>query len=173
MLGVIVASESHLPDINRSAGDFASWAIFGEFGRFDHFCSVTVTEQVEPIAAIILHDWNSETGVIELSGAGSGKWQSRRVLNVIFGLCFDAMGCQMVVMRNKASNTKAIRNSERLGFSGQIVRRLGGRHEDMWVFTLTDDEWETHRLNTSRNKAILNGDAAPVPGLHDREATTE
>lgn len=173
MLGVIVASESQHSDINQSAGDFASVAIFGVPGRFERFCSVTVTDQGRPIAAVILHDWNRDTGVIELSGTGSGLWQSRRVLNIIFGLCFETFGCQMVVMRNKASHTATVRNSERLGFTGQRIRRLGGRDEDMWVFTMTDDEWATNRLNTKRKKAIINGDAAPVPGLHDREATTE
>lgn len=169
MLGVIVASESHLPEVNEGAGRFASMAIWGEPDKFDKFCSVTVTDGDRPIAAVILHNWQKEAGKIELSGAGTGRWQSRRVLNLIFGLCFDVMGCQIVVMHNKASDHVAVNNSRKLGFQGQLMRRMCGRNEDQWMFTMTDDEWAHSRLNIHRKSAIVGGDAAPSKGLHDRE----
>lgn len=146
MLRTILADETHFPDINRSAGDFASVAIFGESGCFEKYCSITVVDGERPIAAIIMHDHDTDAGVIEISGAGSGRWQSRRVLNEIFWTCFDALGCQMVVMRNNESNTRAVSNSRRLGFSGVLIPRLNGRNEGKWIFTLTDDAWKKSRL---------------------------
>ena len=146
MITTILASDSHLPDINRSAGDFASMAIWNEAGRFDRFCSITVLDGGNPIAAIILHNWHPEAGTIELSGAGSGRWQSRRVLREIFSTCFDVMGCQMVIMRNSARDDRTISNSRRLGFTGILLPRMRGRDEDEWLFTLTDDAWRSCKL---------------------------
>lgn len=151
MLETVLATETHLPDVNRSAGDFASQSIWGEPGRLFRFCSLTVLDAGKPIAAIILHNWQPDTGVIEITAAGSGRWQSRRIINEVFGLCFDAMGCQMAAMRIGADNAKSVENARRLGFTGHLIPRLRGRNEDEWIFTLTAEDWQGSRLYKARS----------------------
>lgn len=146
MLKTILATETHLPDINRSAGEFASMAIWGKPGHLERFCSVTVLQDETPIAAIIMHNWHPSEGVIEITAAGFGPWQSRRVINEVFGLCFDTMQCQLVVMRVGADDERTIRNSRKLGFTGYLIPRLRGRNSDEWIFTLTEEAWQASRL---------------------------
>lgn len=145
-LRTVVATETHMPDWNASAGDWASLRIFGHAGEFERFCSVTVMRGDDVSAVIILHNWHPEAGVIEISAAGDGYWQTRRVINEVMAICFETMGCQMVVMRNAEHAVNTVSNSERLGFKGVFLPRMRGRDEGEWLFTLTDDDWKTSRL---------------------------
>lgn len=142
----ILATETHLPDINRSAGEFASMAIWGKPGHLERFCSVTVLKDDVPIAAIIMHNYDPDTGVIEIVAAGMGPWQSRRVIRQVFDICFEDLACQLIVMRIAESNAASVKNAQRLGFVGTLIPRLQSRTEGQWVFCLSDDEWRESRL---------------------------
>lgn len=145
-LQTILATETHKPDWNITAGEWASQRIWGRPGEFERFCSVTVMRDDAVSAVIILHNWHPDAGVIEISAAGDGYWQTRRVINEVMALCFDTMGCQMVVMRNAEHAANTISNSGRLGFKGVFLPRMRGRDEGEWLFTLTDDDWKASRL---------------------------
>lgn len=145
-LSTIIASQTHRPDVNLGAGQWASQRIFGRDDGFRDYASVTVLRNGAVIAVLILHNWHPEAGVIEISAAGSGYWQTRRIIREVMGLCFDNMGCQMVVMRNAESAASTVSNSERLGFKGVFLPRMRGRDEGEWLFTLTDDDWKSSRL---------------------------
>ena len=154
----VLATETHRPDINRGAGEFVSRAIWGRPDALDRYCSVTVLDGEKPIAAIILHNHDADAGVIEIVAAGSGAWQSRRVIRLVFGLCFDTLGCQMVLMRIGESNAKSVRNAQKLGFEGVLIPRLQSRDEGQWIFRLTDDAWRNSRLRGREG-----ADNMPVP----------
>lgn len=147
---IIGASESLHPDLNTLFGEWASLRVFGEPGQFERFCSFGVRKGGALIAVVLLHGYDPRAGVIEISAAGAGAWQSRRLIRQVFDTCFDTLGCQMILMRNAESNTTVVRNSRRLGFDGVLVPRLAGRGEGQWIFTLTDDQWRAHRLNQRR-----------------------
>ena len=151
----ILATETHLPEINRSAGEFASMAIWGKPGHLERYCSVTVLQDETPIAAIIMHNYDPDTGVIEIVAAGFGPWQSRRVIRQVFGICFDDLACQMVVMRIAESNVVSVRNAVRLGFVGTLIPRLQSRTEGQWIFCMTDDAWRASRLHRNESRAIV------------------
>jgi hypothetical protein len=106
---LIGCSETHRPDLNKLAGEWASDRIWGKSeNRFEQYCSFLVMDRADLLAAIILHNWDETAGVIEISAAGSGRWQSRRVINEVFETCFGALGCGVIVMRNADDNPKAV-----------------------------------------------------------------
>lgn len=142
----VLATATHRPDVNDDAGRYASRHIFGTDDGFEKHASLTILRDGIVCAVIILHNWQPEAGTIELSAAGSGYWQTRRVVREIFGICFDTMGCQMILMRNSAKDEATVDNSRRLGFTGILLPRMRGRYEDEWLFTLTDDQWKSSRL---------------------------
>lgn len=148
-LTTIMASETNRPDINEGAGNFASRAIWGTEGKFERFCSLTVMDGMTPIAVIIMHNYYPEHGTIEISAAGSGRWQSRRIINEVFDTCFKALGCQMIVMRNSAWDGATVNNSRRLGFTGILIPRMRGPGHDEWLFSLTREQWELNPLRKS------------------------
>ena len=141
-----LATVSHLPEVNQDCGEWVSRRIWGTENRFEKYCSFSVFRDGEQIAGVILHNWDEDSGVIEISAAGFGNWQSRRLINHVFNTCFDVIGCQMVMMRNRSDATATISNSERLGFRSMTVPRLGGRTQDMVLFFLTDDDWRASRF---------------------------
>ena len=141
-----LATVSHLPEVNLDCGAWVSRRIWGTDNRFEKYCSFSVFRDGEQMAGVILHNWDEDAGVIEISAAGSGNWQSRRLINQVFNTCFDVMKCQMIVMRGMIGNDPMIRNSEQLGFVPMTVPRLGGRTQDMVLFFLTDDDWRASRF---------------------------
>ena len=141
-----LATDTHLPEVNRDCGEWVSRRIWGTVNRFEKYCSFSVFRDGEQIAGVILHNWDEDAGVIEISAAGTGNWQSRRLINQVFNTCFDTLGCQMVMMRNRADADGTIANSVGLGFSDITVPRLGGRTQDMVLFFLTDDDWRASRF---------------------------
>lgn len=141
-----LATETHLPEVNRDCGEWVSRRIWGTGNRFEKYCSFSVFRDGDQIAGVILHNWDEDAGVIEISAAGSGNWQSRRLINQVFNTCFDTLGCQMIMMRNRSDADRTIANSVGLGFDAIRVPRLGGRDQDMVLFTLTDDQWRASRF---------------------------
>lgn len=95
---------------------------------------------------------DEDAGVIELSGASvSRRWATASVLNMVYNVAFDLLGCQMVMQRVKAGNAVHLTQLRRLGFKEYVLTRGAGRDEDMHVFTMTDDQWAAHPL---RQRAI-------------------
>lgn len=97
-------------------------------------------------AVIVMHDWRPEFGVIEISAAGGRGWQSRRVINQAMSICFEAMGCQTVVIRCASDRADVITNIRRLGFAEAVLPNLRGAGIDEWVFTMTSMQWKLGRI---------------------------
>lgn len=95
------------------------------------------------VAGWAWHGWNPHAGTIEFSGAAiSPKWMTRAILNELFGYAFNKVGCQMIVTRNSATNTRLHRQLDDFGFTRFDVPRLFGREEDGVFWTLTDTDWK-------------------------------
>lgn len=98
------------------------------------------------VAGWAWHNWNPHAGTIEFSGAATtSKWMTRAILNKLFAYAFNEVGCQMVVTRNSATNTRLHRQLTDFGFTRFDVPRLFGREEDGVFWTLTDSDWKQSR----------------------------
>lgn len=113
-------------------------------------------------AVVVYHNWDPESGVIEISAASTSKrWLTRPVLREIFAYPFDRLAYQMVVARVSPKNqTESGRGTVRIfrsfGFNEYRIPRLRGRDEDEIIFTLTDDQWRSngyHKENGSSDSA--------------------
>lgn len=112
------------------------------------------------IAGWAWHGWNPYAGTIEFSGAAiNPKWMTRAILNELFGYAFNKIGCQMVVTRNSATNTRLHRQLNAYGFTRFDVPRLFGRDEDGVFWTLTDSDWKQSRYYEQAK-------SAGTPGPH-------
>jgi hypothetical protein len=129
------ASDRIWPGASKDFGDAVVMGVFDDQG---------------PVGVVVLHDYNPEAGVIEFSGAStSRRWLTRPVLAAMFGYIFDGIGCQMTVCRTSADPAKQghlHRILTAYGFDNVRVPRLGGRDEDLLVFTLTDDRWRSNKF---------------------------
>ena len=135
------AADHIWPGASANFGDAAVMGVFDDTG---------------PIAAMVWHDYDPATGVIEFSGAATTRrWLTRRSLGTMFAYPFEGLGCQMVVCRTSAGEEQGHlhRMLTAYGFDHVHIPRLGGRDRDLLVFTLTDDAWKANRFNQTISSA--------------------
>lgn len=143
-------------DVGGVVSSFVGRMVPGGERGFDKASAIGVVSDGKLMAGVVYHNFDPEAGVVELSaGAVSSRWLAPKVLHAIFAIPFDLWGCQMVVMRVAESNRRMAHIALRFGFDGYLIPRLGGRDEDIWIFTLTDDQWR----NTMFEKRHARGQA--------------
>ena len=99
------------------------------------------------VGGVVYHNWEPESGVIEMSAASTSKrWLTRKVLHAIFTYPFDQLQCQLVVLRVSEHNKQLHRILLAYGFQGYFVPRLRGRHEGEIIFTLTEEDWRSNKF---------------------------
>lgn len=146
-LEAILATESHLPEVNRGAGEFVGMGLYENPEAFEKYCSLTITRNGQPICGILYHNYQPDTGVVEMSiHSTSPRWMTRETVSKAMAVAYDQIGCQMAVARVSERNERAAQMLRGIGFTGYLIPRLRGRDEDEWVFTLTDDDWRASRL---------------------------
>jgi len=130
-----------IPGLERGFGENQSIGVIDKDGQL--------------VAGFVYHNWEPETGIIEVSGASTTpRWMNRRVYQVIYDYPFITCGCQMIIQRNSVKNERVNQVLRRWGYNEIYVPRMKGRDEDGIVFTFTDDQWAAHPKNL-RNLATL------------------
>ena len=109
------------------------------------FVTMGVFDGEKLIACILYNNFHPEAGVIEIHGAGiSPRWLTKRVLREMFEYPFIELGCQNVIMRVSARNSRLRRILTAYRFEHVTIPRLRGRDEDERIFWLTDDAWKSN-----------------------------
>jgi RimJ/RimL family protein N-acetyltransferase len=99
------------------------------------------------VAGMVFHDWQPGPGLIQISSASkTPRWLTANVRHMMFSYPFDQIGCQMVVLLVSATNERMVRIAKAFGFTPNLIKRMRGRDEDGFVFTLTDDDWRSSRF---------------------------
>lgn len=130
------------PENNRIVGEFVSCLIWGEPGRMRDYCSMGVFENGRLVAGTLYHNWYPDNGVIELTSASlTRRWLTRPVIEAMFRLPFEVLGCQLVALRVSDRNDVMVHIARSFGFEEVHIPRLRGRDEGEFIFTLTDDAW--------------------------------
>lgn len=113
----------------------------------NEYCSMGVFQDGELIAGTLYHNYYPDYGVIELSSASiSKRWLTKSVINAMFFLPFVRLGCQLIVLRVSERNKPMIGIARKFGFEEVYIPRLRGRDEGEFIFTLTDDAWNAHKV---------------------------
>lgn len=121
---------------------------------FDTATALGVFDDDGLLGAILWHNWDPDAGVIEFSAAAdSRRWLTRRSLQEMFSYAFETVGCQMVYCRTSAADRQ--KHLHRIftayGFDAVRIPRLFGRDEDGFVFTLTDEQWQSNGFHRGVN----------------------
>jgi len=142
----VYASNTHLPDLNAQTGAFVSQLCFGKPDQIERYCSMAVFHGEQLVAGTLYHNWQPDSGVIELSSASTDRrWLTKTVVKAMFHMAFAMIGAQLVALRVSERNTGMVAIAQRFGFQGVLIPRLRGRDEAEWLFTLTDDDWRASR----------------------------
>lgn len=140
------------PEMAAAFEEFVGARIEGGERGFGQCVTMGVADGNRIIAALVFHNWNPESGVIEFSAASTDKrWLTRPVLWAIFNYAFNDCGCQTVVMRvSEANKSKSGRGIQRIlkayGFEEYRIPRLRGRDTAELIYTLADDVWRAKEV---------------------------
>ncbi len=146
----IQASQFNDPALNTMLWQWAAKQIWPdqEGSEFGPCCTMGVVDGGKLVAAVVYHNYDPASEVVELSAAATTpRWLARHVLREMFETVFVGLSCQMAVMRVSPKAKHLQRMLKSYGFSCYTIPRLRGRNEDELIFTLTDDAWKTNRFN--------------------------
>lgn len=143
MISALHFHPSQHPQENEFVSSFVAELIWpGKRNAFGPCATMGVLDGDQLIAGAVYHNWYPENGVIELSSASKSKrWLTKPVIRSMFGLPFDALGCQLVVLRVSDQNHNMVNIARKFGFSEVHLPRMRGREEGEFVFSYTDDQW--------------------------------
>jgi len=101
------------------------------------------------IAGIVYHNWDPDSGIIEISGAAiPGKyWLTRETIRRMYQYPFLQLGCQMVVQRTPADATRLLGMLAAYDYTLIPMPRLFGRERDGVICCLTKEAWAANRFN--------------------------
>lgn len=137
----------------QEVADFVAKTIPGCERGFGECSAIGFVEGGRIVAGVVYHNWNPESGVIEMSAASSHRaWLTRERLAAIFDYPFRF--CRMVVTRQSERNRRAIRIWRSLGGKEYRIPDLRGPGEAEVFFTLTADDWRSGKF-----KGIAHGQA--------------
>jgi hypothetical protein len=101
------------------------------------------------IAGLVYHNWEPETGIIEMSGAAlpHQPWLTRETLKRMYVYPFLTCGCQMIVQRNSADDEALLGFLATADYAFIPVPRMLGRDRDGVLCCLTYEAWINNRYN--------------------------
>ncbi|MGM5020184.1 N-acetyltransferase [Tardiphaga sp. 367_B4_N1_1] len=135
---------------NATVGRFVCELIWQKAEAIRDYCTMGVFDGDKLVAGTVYHNWHPETGIVELTSASlSKRWLTRNVVNAMFELPFQRLGCQMVVLRVSEANDNMVCIARSFGFDEHFIPRLGGRDKGEYIFTLTDDQWSSSKFRKS------------------------
>ena len=111
--------------------------------------TIGVVEGTELIAGLVYHNYDPDAQIIEISGAAlpGRAWLSRETIRRMYTYPFLDLGCQMVVQRNDAEDTRLLGMLAAYNYSFIKVPRMLGRHKDGVLCCLTFEDWANNRFN--------------------------
>lgn len=113
-----------------------------EFGNHQ---SLVVRDGVRIVAGVVFHDWQPESGTIELSVAAENRrWATREAFKAVFGYAFSF--CRMIVVRTSGENSPALKFWRALGADEYRIKDLNAPGVDLIIHTLTKEQWENSRI---------------------------
>lgn len=129
----------------------SKWVSLHSFGHSENVwpdsSSFGVMKDGAPVAGFIYHDYKPSAGTIQYSGAATDRaWLKGPSLHMMFGYIFEDLGCQMALTGNSSRNTGLHSLLERLDHTKHVIKRGWGRGEDLFLWTLTQEQWAANPI---------------------------
>ena len=149
MFDLVWAHWDEKPEIFQAIEKFISMRAWNKPREFGLGRALAIADKGTVIAGLIYHNYDPDTGVIEISAASDSKrWLTKPVLRAMFEFPFVGLGCQAVALRCDAD---APNNLSRIlpsyGFKRYDIPRLRGRDKIEAIYVLSDDDWKGNKFN--------------------------
>lgn len=136
------------PHESGPVAQFVAESIPGCERGFGPCVAMGVFDKDDLVGGVVFHNWNPESGVMEMSGAAtSGRWLTRPVLWAMHEYIFETAQCQLAIQRVSEKNKRMLRIATAYGYEKHLIPRLRGRDEAECIMTLTDDDWRASKFH--------------------------
>ena len=125
-------------------GPVIEWVINGIGPRvqtFGRYYAIGVLNHDELVAGIVLHGYDKESSVIEMSAYATRPWLNRRVVNYTFDLAFNVFKMRVVAARHSERNVKARKIWLRLGAVETKIPNLYGEGVAECITVYRREDW--------------------------------
>lgn len=148
---VLVAADDRLLDWCASriphVGSAASWKREGAQ-------ALGVGQDGQILAVMVVHGFTRQHGDAQISmAADTPRWATRETIARLLAYPFGQLGCQRLTTLIPASNTRAIRFNEGLGFKREGLARRGFGSDDCVILGMLREElpyWAAMALAPTR-----------------------
>lgn len=128
----------HVDDARR----FVEWGLWRGKRRFGPSTALGFADDTGFVAGIVYHDYDPDTGVVELSAYSTSRdWLTRDGLRAIFAYPFEQLGVRACVSRQSEKNKRTIRIWRAFGASTHTIPELRGQGEAEVIAVLTHENW--------------------------------
>ena len=140
-----------------------------ENAEFGPHSTMGIVHNGRLIAGLIFRDYKGHDICIDIA-AESPRWCQKGVLAAIFQYIFGQLGCIRCTGLQPASNTRAHRMIEGLGFTKEGVIRDGFKAgEDLWIYGMLKSEcrwWneQGQQTKSTKDSRSLGGSRSPDSG---------
>lgn len=126
----------------------AAWFVCDRIGEWpvgwETGTVMLVADGEKIVAGVLFHNWQSKSGVVQISAASDSKrWITRPILKDLFSYAFNTIGAQAVIACMDAGRPLT-RIFEAYGFTRHEIPRLRGRDKAEAVMVLGDDQWKAN-----------------------------
>lgn len=95
---------------------------------------------------VLIHGYNKDCGVAEVSAAGAGFWVSARLWGFVINYAYRELGVHTLFARCGQDNTKVIRFWEASGARGHVIPDLRGRAGAEVILVLTESDFRASKI---------------------------
>lgn len=104
------------------------------------------------VAGFVYHNYDPDTGVIEVSGYSSQrKWATKELLKVIFEYPFNQLNARLVVARHSEHNKRVRRIWRSIGALEYVIPELRSNGEAEAISVLSRNAWNNSKFMRSQN----------------------
>jgi hypothetical protein len=115
-----------------------------DFGECQTLAFVNNENQL--VGGLVFHNWNPESGVIEVSvGSIDARWLTRSIMNAGFDYAYDTCRCHAVFIRTDENNPSR-RIWKALGADEHVIPYMRGPNESEYTYVLPRWVWERSKF---------------------------
>lgn len=126
---------------------FVERGLWGRDGSLWPAVGIGFVKDGELVAGCAFHNWNPDSGVIEMSAYSARRdWLNRDFLKRLFEYPFEEIGCRVVVARFSERNARAARIWRAFGSRLVALPELRAPEEAEIVAILTREAWTNSKF---------------------------
>lgn len=141
------------PDKNDIITDWVCKGLKYDKAWLDEHLTFGFALKGKMIGGLIFHNYRPRHEIWWTVYSVDKRWCNRRMLKIMFGIAFKAMGCRRISLLVDKSNAASLNFVKKLGFQQEgILRSFRENGEDCYILGMLKDECKWLKLKGEENE---------------------